>query len=394
MESDFTLIRKLTYLNIICFSVAFGCNGASDHTTKHHVFKPPKDSLSIIYHKKQVNSKLSNFDIFDVARVDQVEYLLFYSKASDLIEIVKLLDGSSVYNKSVLPFLGDIQVYDEVNSIEFVNFDSIFILQGTLLSLIDTSTILWQKPVNTEHQAYTSRLMLMNMNHSPIYFDRKPNRLSIQSYCHTCYFYDKKYYQTPISVSLNLDEMTIEQHNIHFPKAYLQNYYGFNNLIFRNEYEDRVLLSFSAEPDLTVYDKESLLVRTFNGRSRYQYRDIKPLPKKFKKESDKKLKHLTLQPLYKEFLYDHYRGLYYRFMLTGLDEKRADDTYSIWEDKELILMIFDLEFNILHEMNLGANTYNSSKSFVGPEGLYLFNFAKKQSQDDSTTYHYDILEIN
>lgn len=62
-------------------------------------------------------------------------------------------------------------------------------------------------------------------------------------------------------------------------------------------------------------------------------------------------------------------------------------------DKELILMIFDGELKLIKEVNLGKGVYNSSKSFVGDNGLYLLHF----QQEDSLNLNkidYDLYEFH
>jgi hypothetical protein len=343
--------------------------------------------------EKQINSVHTSLDLIDFTVIKEEPFLLTFNRTTGFLEILHLGNSKSIFNKNILSFLGDIEVNGEVNSIEFVNFDSIFILQKSKLSLMDTAKVIWQKEINGVDDPNAAKILLMNMNHAPMYYDRGSNSLSIQSYCHTCYFYEEAYYKTPLSVSLSLVDYAVTQHNLFFPGRYLKKYYGFHNLVFRNEYADRILLSFSAEPNVFVYHKESGSIEIVGGRSKNQERDISPLSKKHKKNSNKKLQHLTLEPIYMDFLYDEYRNLYYRFLLSGVEEKRADGTFSVWADKELILMVFDSELKLIAELNLGSGNYNSAKSFVAPDGIYLYNFKKKSNNQDQNEFYYDILEI-
>ena len=340
-----------------------------------------------------VNTSITHFNLFDTYERDGNTYLLLINKKINQIEILNIFTNKIIFSKALDNIVKKPNDYGEISSIEFVNFDSIFLLQEKAITLIDTTMEKLAIDINKGEDLDYSNCILSNLDHAPIYFNEIDQSLSIQSYCHTCYVYDIRYYQAPIHVSFSLENHKFKPLPIHYSNMYLDDYFGFHNLVFRSEYEDKYIVGFSADTDFYIFDKNAKKAKTHNGKSKFQLFEIEHLKKKYKNDSNKKLRHLTLFPIYKEILYDEKRSLYYRFLLNGIQEKNPDGTYNSWNDKELILMIFDGELKLIKEVNLGKGVYNSSKSFVGDNGLYLLHF----QQEDSLNLNkidYDLYEFH
>ena len=339
----------------------------------------------------EINYTGSQNFLFDLWNDGNQEYLVLLNKDSRELRKINLeqRDDISAFN------LGDSIINDEygiIRSFVFHNDESVFILQDRIMSLISPKKILWAKIINTDSLFYKN-VMLTNLDHAPMYFDAKNQSVSVQSYCHTCPVYSKEYYAAPVHYAVQLGDKTPEILDIGYSSRYKNKYWGFSNLIFRKEYEDRYLLGFSADPNIYIFDKINKKTKVYGGKSKFQYPELQPLSLKFKNDSNAKLKHLTLSPVYKEILFDAYRRLYYRFLLNGIAEKNNDGSYNGWKDKELILMIFDENFDLIKELKLGKGIYNSSKSFVGNNGLYLYKFPVDKSGEKLSYEIYKISRI-
>lgn len=382
------------YLHIFNIIIVLSLQGCSINSNRVANILPEKSELVINnkISRTSINTKMPKFNLFDIYNDGLTDYLLLYNKNLLLIEVTDLNTHEVVLSKSINTIFEMPDEYGEIRSIEFVNFDSIFILQEYAIKLIDTTKEKLSIIINSDADKAYENCLLTNQNHAPIYFDKINNSLSIESYCYTCYFYDKSYYMAPIHVSFSVENHKFKPLPVYYPKMYVNDYFGFHNLVFRSEYRDKYILGFSADTHFYIYDKNEKQEKIYNGRSKFQYLETEPLKKKFKNDSNKKLKHLTLSPVYKETLYDEKRNLYYRFFLTGINEKNDDGTYNAWSDKELVLMIFDGDLKLVNELNLGKDIYNTSKSFVGDKGLYMHILP----QNDSihlNTINYDIFEF-
>ncbi len=67
--------------------------------------------------------------------------------------------------------------------------------------------------------------------------------------------------------------------------------------------------------------------------------------------------------------------------------------YNSWGEKELVLIVFNKKFELLDEIEFGKHKYNSDKSFVGKEGLYLSYAHYKNPEYDKYSLKFDILKI-
>jgi hypothetical protein len=343
--------------------------------------------------KVSIKTKIPEFNLFDIYQDSLTDYLLLYDKNSLLLEITNLNTNELIFSKPLSAIFEMPNEFEEVNSIEFVNFDTIFIVQNGAIKLIDTTKERFMIKINSIDDKNYDNCTLTNLDHAPIYYDQNNNSISIQSYCHTCYRFKDSYFKAPIHVSFSLNDYKFIPLPLNYSKIYLENYFGFHDIVFRSEYRDKFIVGFSADPYFYIYSKSEKLEKKVNGRSKFQLLEVEPIKKKYKDDSNEKLKHLTLSPIYKEILYDEKRNLYYRFLLNGINEKNQDGTFNGWQDKELILMVFDGELKLIKELNLGRSIYNSSKSFVGDKGLYLNCF----TQTDSTNLNilnYDIYEFH
>lgn len=379
------------YILIIVISV----QGCKIQSNRNESKLPVKSELE--YNKKvtqvSINTNIPEFNLFDTYQDSGIQYLMLFDKNLLLLEITNLNTNELILRKPLSSILEMPNEFGEVNSIEFVNFDTIFISQYNAIKLIDTTKEKLTIKINSNEDKNYDNCRITNLDHSPIYYDKINNSISIQSYCHTCYVYENSYYKAPIHVSFSLENYKFKPLPINYSKIYLDDYFGFHNLVFRSEYRDKFIIGFSADTYFYIYNKNKKQEKAFNGRSKFQFLELEPLKKKFKNDSNKKLQHLTLSPIYKEILYDEKRNLYYRFLLNGVNEKNEDGTYNGWLDKELILMIFDGELKLINELRLGKGIYNSSKSFVGEKGLYL-NYFSRTDSTNLNIINFDIYEFH
>jgi hypothetical protein len=382
---------KLNSLQFLAIFTLIGCNNNFIHKVEKPVVKSDR-AITTEITEISVESNIQEYHLYEVFEAKDDLYLALYDKSTFTLEVMHLNSFDVLFQVKLNEIIRDINKHGSVNSIEVVSFDSIFILQNNALSLIDTATLKYAIEINRDTIPGFSDNMLMNMDHAPIYYDPTTNSISTQSYCYTCYFYDQSYYEAPIHVSYSLDSHRFSPLPIYYQEKYKRYYFGFHNLVFRSEYDSKYTIGFSSDPNIYLYDKVLNSVFIYGGRSAFQHGAVNPLSKRYKNDSNKKLKHLTLSPIYKEILYDKYRDVYYRFLLNGIDEQNEDGTFNGWHDKEFILMIFDKKMRLIKEINLGKDKYNSTKSFVSSQGLFLYNYARKNNSE-SKNFEFDVLQI-
>lgn len=321
-------------------------------------------------------------------------FILLLNKISRSFEIYNLSKKTLIFKKPFENFVGSTEDYGNVSSIHFQNFDSIFISQQYLISLIDTSKIIFSKTINNPESNAIPKYFYLNQGEFPIYYDNQQNGLLIQTYCSRCKFYDKNYFKSPVESIIRFDSEEILSFPTQYSKRYLEGYYGFSNQVFRTVYNEFSFYSFPIDPNIYVYNRKSNNLKIVGGRTSYQKTEPISLELEHKNNSNIKMRHAYQIPFYHQVIYDPYRKYYYRFFSKSLSLKNEDGTYNSWGDKELILMVFNSNLELLKEINLGKHKYSTKKSFVTKEGLFISYAHYKNKQYDKSSIKFDLFQFS
>ena len=340
-----------------------------------------QNSVDSLYYK--------DFSIYENKKGES--YLLLANSLNQYLEVYNLLSKERVLKLPYDKFIA-INDFGEINSVYMHNFDSIFVIQENLITLMDSTKVLDTMSINIIVADKMPLYYLKNLENTPLFYDTQKDKLIVSVYCSGCYLHKKKYYHSPLEALIDLKEKDITYLPVTYPKKYQENYYGFALTVNKDVYKNLSIFSFEVDPNIYVYDrhKDSLMVK--GGRSSYQEKNAEVLNKKYKNNSEEKLTHLRLCPIYSRILYDSYRDLYYRFFFKEVPLKNEDGLYTIWKDKEFILMIFDGDFNLLEEirLNKGDKRYYSHRSFVTAKGLFLPRIDNK----DKYSLRFDIFDFH
>lgn len=301
---------------------------------------------------------------------DEEEYLFLMNDKKNSLESYHLATKKMIWSMSYSKFY-DWKKYEVANSFYVHNWDSIFIAQEFLLTAMDTSQIWKTIGINKSDKGKLPKYYLKNLDNTPFSYDSKVNKVIAPVYCATCYPYKKEYYQTSLDAYIDLETEKVALLPIKYPVKYQNEFYGIATNPSRTVVEDYSIYSFPVDPNIYCYDrmKDTLLV--YGGRSAFQKAAANPLDKKYKNDIEKQFQHLVLSPNYVKILYDKYRALYYRFFLQDIPLKNEEGLYNTWQDKKLVLMVFDNEMKLIEEVDLGINKYYFHKSFVSQKGLFV-----------------------
>lgn len=102
--------------------------------------------------------------------------------------------------------------------------------------------------------------------------------------------------------------------------------------------------------------------------------------------------HYLQQDMYAAVLYDKFRNIYYRFLLKGL----PGATFSTpKEEKPIIIIIMDENFNYLGETNIGTGKeWNWNNTFITREGLNIEYIGDDLNEDYLTFKIFSLNSIN
>jgi hypothetical protein len=145
---------------------------------------------------------------------------------------------------------------------------------------------------------------------------------------------------------------------------------------------NKIVYGFKADPNIYTYDFNKNEQKVHGGKSKYFDTIPDFLDYKEKEDIEKQRVHFLTQPWQSCILADKYRGLYYKIFSLSMNEKSNKGTYNELQDKQSVLMIFDENFKLISEIDLGTN-YQTWFSFVLSDGLYI---VKEKRFDDEIEY--------
>lgn len=287
-------------------------------------------------------------------------------------DLIDLENKTLVFRKELYDDLYfDTETYGEINSVYFYSPDSIFVLQTYRIAIADTNKIYFTKEINGRELNKNTKFTYRNLNHFPVFYDPSTKDILMQQFCSGCAIHKKEYYSTNVEVSFNLNNNEFTIFPLKYSKKYLDGYYGFANHVYRTVAGENNIYSFPIDPNIYVFNRDQKKIFIYGGRSNSHTTDAQKLPLKNKDDSNIKFRHMASVPYYQEILSDPYRGLYYRFFAKYQPEKNEDGTFNSWGDKELVLMVFNNNFELIKEIDLGQHEHSNLLSFVGKKGLYI-----------------------
>ena len=248
------------------------------------------------------------------------------------------------------------QTEANIESVYAHTADSIFLLQGEQLALINDSGItLWRMPINQIDSTYQTA----NVDDVPIYYDKNTHHIYVEQYCYSCGLWAQSFFEKWRESSINI--LTRKETPLikPFSNLYKQgNYYGFAIQATREHTDSCHIYTFALDPNIYVYNKYTQQTVVFGGRSAYHTERIIPkLNLKDKNNTEVKMQHLTVVASYNKITYDATNKLYFRTFEAQMPLKNADNTYNTFSDKKRYLQIFDKKFNLLQELPLKQGFY-------------------------------------
>ena len=155
--------------------------------------------------------------------------------------------------------------------------------------------------------------------------------------------------------------------------------------------DDYSIFSFQADPNIYIVNRSTAEVSVKPGQSTF-HTPIQVMSLKYKDDSNKKMAHLTVSPVYLELFWDKYRKLYYRFFLKEQPERNPDGTYNAWHNKKTILMVFNEDFTLLKEIEL-AEYLSYHYAFVAPQGFFIKVDNSKQTNQNLKSILFEVLKF-
>jgi hypothetical protein len=199
-----------------------------------------------------------------------------------------------------------------------------------------------------------------------------------------------RYYQADLLMSFDLATKEKMQYDIHFPSTYLDNCWQMNQADFSytfNNKDDYLVFSFTANPNIFVFSyKTNKLKEVINLEYSFE---PKPINCENVDDPTRSRVHYMTNPVFKYFVYDDYRDVYYRFIKKPLSDKDANkikfDRKKPLYKSDYILQVFDQEFQPIAQQELKSPNFLVHDFFVAKDGLYIsLNNPLKADFDENT----------
>lgn len=326
------------------------------------------------FEKNETEVKLpfgDDVSLFSYLNTNGTEFLTY--KKKNWIYLVNLEDQEVADSVKVLFDTAQTSKFGNITSYCFNGKDSLFLLLDDAIFFIKKRKIEKIIPINDLDTLQYKKIRFANLSDAPIYYDNKTNEIVGQVYCSKCLQTESSFYKQRILGHISLSSHALQLYNVTFPEKYIQNYYGFANHVYINSYDSCTLISFPCDEQVYLLNRHSNSLKAFRIRSIFQKNEAATLPLDMSNSREEKMKHLTTIPYYAEIRYNKYKNLYYRFFMKELPLKDSLGKYNTFMKKELVLTVFNSDYEIIGEYELGQG-YADYFSFVGKSGLYVLYY--------------------
>ena len=346
--------------------------------------------ISLTYEKKLIfntDSTEVSFKIFNVYidKSTNSEFVCIFNEKNRHIELYDLTNECFLKSFKLIS-------KDFITSLAVADTNNVYILfeDQCLLYNFKGNEI---KSINFSKKTPNRSFFFSNIHHGfNMEFNEIEKSLNIPIYNYTISFESTEFFNNPVEAKYYIENDSIVILPVKYPDFYQKKFYGFSTNINRTLNKDKNLhvYSFELDPNLYVLNEKGI-IKKFNCESNYQ--DEEPVPVEKGKEEDVqyKLDLLTVNPSYFNLSYDKYNKVYYRVFLKELSLKNEDGTYNSLSDKKEILQIINEDFEIVNEIPLENNKFNTSVLFPTKKGLAISSSHYKNKEHSTQGFSYYLI---
>lgn len=383
-------LKKIKFSLLFLFILSVLLISCNSEKTEKLSYSITTDTVELVHSKR-----ITFFDI-DEKRTNGLLYSI--PSSNYFIEIADLKTGSGI---------GFIQLKDTVyKKIPLENVkglyvqspDSIFVQFEAGISIINSSGKSFYTRIlnDLQSETYPEKLRINMANTMPVFFDPTLNGLFSMQYSGHYFFADPRYFEIPVEAVWDIKRDTFSDIPVYFPVKYKKSFYGDAIAFFRSHTDSLNIYSFMAEKDITVYNRYTGEVRTISLKNNIPLREMETIDTAYKFDMKVRIDHLITNDWFGKVLYDKYRNLYYRF-ISAKKPLEEDGKFTSLSDKVIYLAVYDEQFNLLDEINLGSEKL-WFYSFVLENGLYILtkklDFTKPSSDDETgMSFIFDIYQF-
>lgn len=350
--------------------------------------KCQNEKVSLKYDKTSDSLMLKNESIMFFSYYDKetkADYYTSFRQGILSIQNLKTNEMDSViFPESIL----NSDSFGEINSYFVHSLDSIFFLQEYRVFLSDKNgQIFFEKPINQQEEE--EQVFYHNSASAyPIIYYPESNTINLRRLNMKTNRFDKAYFDLKPDAYFSMESDSTFIGEITFPSNFKKECWGDIHNYYKTTNNKLNVFSFEADENLYVEDLSTKRIRKIACKSRFQKNRILPFDPKDSEESNMIFDYINVSQVYLKIMYDPFKNLYYRFFWKENKIKDDKGNYTVYVDKELVLMVLDEDFNILDELDL-KNEYHWFQSFVTSKGICIF----KKNQPPKSTKEYGIFSF-
>lgn len=369
---------------IICFGKT---NAQSTVYSNYHVLSFTTYPLEIPYNYSKKNFGYHMFQTLG-------DTLYFHEKNSNTILMFNWKTKKVLPTINLTPIVEDEEkLYPgNVRDVSMISSDSILVVQTYRLTMVNAKGKMIQhwdmgNPNDFEewfadgiwHQCYS----IIYKPEGKVYMHR------MNAACDHDHFYQCPDYR--IESLFDLETGNFDTLAMKYSPLYRNRNYGQLRDIARIEVGNKHIYSFHSDPNLYVLDLATDSITIVGAKSKYHTADT--LYYSYEKELEmKQVMDLYMQGAeYIGLWHDPHQQLIFRFFKAEQPLKNAQGKANGVLDKDLYLMVFDMDLQLLGEIHLG-NTY-SPWAFVTPSGFMVSKMSSNNPDYDKTQLLFNGIKV-
>lgn len=223
----------------------------------------------------------------------------------------------------------------------------------------------------------------------------KPTRIGDKIFLHKASNFrqtNPSFYRDFAIVSYDVTDGRIESIPVEFPERFKNNCWSEHHwyVPFTSNNQGHLVLSFSTEPGILLYDPEKQMVVASHEVESSLAGAVDPLPNCDTNDLEKYYRYLQSNPRYLSLTFDPYQNVYYRIIalpIPGVPEGQRDFLNAL----PFSLMVLDESFNVIAEKKFPGRKYDMLDFFVTEEGLWLSRNNEDADDFDENRIFYDLI---
>lgn len=377
-------MKKIFFLFLIV-NVIFSC------TKKENKILDNQYGTSTTLKKENVlipidDETLTSYQFFSTYNNNKSNYIFGYNSKLHAIDIIGV--GDTVISHVQLQEEGENGILKQVSGIFVHNMDSIWVYSQNNLYLTDTLGYVKKKTIlpfpvggfiviDTNFSIATNGLFYHPERETVLYLTATPTDESA----------DYKVYEYNLKLN-NFQSYDLAGGALEKKAGKNYGWKQFPNVSFTF---DKIVYNFPISSNIYSIDIKTKRGTAYGGCSNFTSNYVSELvmPYDFQMAN----KHLLENVHFFGLQYDRWRNVYYRLHLGDVEYVNKREFNEIYNDKRIYVTVFNRDFEVINETDLGAEVYNYF-NFWGVIGNGFFIAKDIIESDEENMLQLDILGIN